>query len=311
MPVKVAEEWLTTCGGCEVTLLDVGEPLLDILPELEFVHMPVLMDHKYSGQAGENPGTLVIPEADVGFITGGIRHEENRRVAEEMRRKVNTLVAVGACANFGGIPALANMYTVEDIIKMAYDETETTDAHPVPDDDLPKLEERVFAVSEVVKVDLALPGCPTTPELYVQAITALLKGEALVLPERSVCDDCPMKREKKAVTNIKRPLENPEWPADKPIEEVRCLMELGYLCLGPVTHSGCGGEEKVPRCIKAHMTCRGCFGLIREGANPQIDMMTALSSIGLDPRQIEDRRAMFNRFIGAQGRLRPLPQRRK
>jgi len=35
--VKVAEEWLNICGGCEVTILDIGEPLLDLLPELNFV----------------------------------------------------------------------------------------------------------------------------------------------------------------------------------------------------------------------------------------------------------------------------------
>jgi F420-non-reducing hydrogenase small subunit len=35
-----------------------------------------------------------------------------------------------------------------------------------------------------------------------------------------------------------------------------------------------------------------------------VDMMGALSSVGLDPKQIPDRAASFNRFSGA-GRLRP------
>ncbi|MDP2952853.1 MAG: hypothetical protein Q8O76_06015 [Chloroflexota bacterium] len=90
-------------------------------------------------------------------------------------------------------------------------------------------------------------------------------------------------------------------------EEIRCLMELGYLCLGPATRTGCGGVDKVPRCVRAFMPCRGCFGPIRAGANPMVDMMGALSSIGLDPRQIEDRMATFNRFVGVVGRLRPTP----
>jgi F420-non-reducing hydrogenase small subunit len=37
-----------------------------------------------------------------------------------------------------------------------------------------------------------------------------------------------------------------------------------------------------------------------------VDMMGALSSIGLDARQIEDRMATFNRFVGVLGRLRPV-----
>ena len=75
MAVKVAEEWLNICGGCEVTILDIGEPLLDLLPSLDFVHIPVLMDTKYFGQLGERD-ELEIPEADVGIVSGGVRNEK-------------------------------------------------------------------------------------------------------------------------------------------------------------------------------------------------------------------------------------------
>ena len=306
--VRVAEEWLATCGGCEVTILDIGEPLLDLLPKLEFVHMPVLMDHKYYGQTGEKT-ELEIPEADVGIISGSIRTEENQRVAEEMRKKCKTLIAIGSCANFGGIPALGNMYTVQDIFDKVYRGTRSTEPGDTPNVDIPPLTDRVYAVSEVVKVDVQLPGCPTTPELVAEALTCLLEGKPFTLAERSVCDDCPTKREKKAVTKIKRPLEKVEFAPGQRLEEVRCFMEQGYLCQGPATRSGCGGAEKTPRCVRAYMTCRGCFGPIRAGANPMVDMMGALSSIGLDVREIEDRMATFNRFIGVVGRLRPVPAR--
>ena len=52
MPVKVAEEWLNACSGCEISILNTGDALLDLLPELNFVHIPVLIDHKYFGQTG-------------------------------------------------------------------------------------------------------------------------------------------------------------------------------------------------------------------------------------------------------------------
>jgi F420-non-reducing hydrogenase small subunit len=171
---------------------------------------------------------------------------------------------------------------------------------------VPVLKDRVYAISEVVKVDMGLPGCPTTPELVAGALTSLLDGLPFSLVERSVCDDCPTKREKKAVSTLKRPLESMASQPGRPLEDVRCLMEQGYLCLGPATKTGCGGAEKVPRCIRAYMPCRGCFGPIRAGANPMVDMMGAIASIGLDPRQIQDRMATFNRFVGASGRLRPL-----
>ena len=106
---------------------------------------------------------------------------------------------------------------------------------------------------------------------------------------------------------LKRPLQSAEFTVGR-YDNMRCLNEQGILCLGPATKAGCGGSEKTPRCIKAYMPCRGCFGPIRAGVNPMVDMMGALSSVGLDPKVIEDRMATFNRFIGA-GRLRPLPKR--
>ena len=149
MAVKVVEEWLNICGGCEVTILDLGEKLLDLLPKLEFVHMPVLMDHKYFGQTGEK-SEMDIPEADLGIISGGIRNEKEKHVTEEVRKKCKTLVALGSCACFGGIPALANQYTLDDLSNKVYRESKTTDAADTPQENLPPLLDRVYAVDEVV-----------------------------------------------------------------------------------------------------------------------------------------------------------------
>ncbi len=307
MAVRLAEEWFAICGGCEVTILDIGEPLLDILKQLQIVHMPVLMDHKLFGQTGER-AEMEIPEAEVGILTGGIRNEDNKKLAQEMRKKCKTLIALGSCACYGGIPALNNLYTTEEVLQKVYRESCSTEADGLPHEEIPPLTDRVYAVSEVVPVDLSLPGCPTTPEMVTAALTALLENKPLVLASKSVCDECPTKREKKAASTIKRRLEAPEFTPGEPLSEMRCLMEQGFVCNGPATRSGCGGTNGVPRCIRAYMPCEGCFGPLTEKANPMVDMMGALSSVGLDPKQIPDRAATFNRFSGA-GRLRPLPRR--
>lgn len=311
---KVAEEWLNICGGCEVAILDLGEKLLDLLPALEFVHMPVLMDHKYFGQTGEK-SELEIPEADVGMISGGIRNEKERHVAEEMRKKCKTLIALGSCACYGGIPALANMYSVDDLLEKVYRDSVTTESADTPSEDLPPLTDMVYAVDEVVDVDLYIPGCPLNPAVILEALTCLLEGKPFELPERSVCDDCPTVRKEKSDVGLKRPLQDAEFTPGE-YDTLKCFNEQGILCLGPVTRSGCGkhlnGDEQiVPRCVKGFMPCRGCFGPIREGARPLVDMLTALSSIGLDAKLIDDRRALLNRYIGAQKRLRPLPTARR
>lgn len=307
MATRLAEEWFAICGGCEVTILDIGEPLLDVLKQVQIVHMPVLMDHKLFGQTGEKP-EMEIPEAEVGLISGGIRSEEHKKLAQEMRRRCKTLIALGSCACYGGIPALANLYTTQDILNKSYRESITTDANGIPDQDIPPLTDRVYALSEVVPVDMMLPGCPTTPEMVAGALLALLEGRPFTLATKSVCDECPLIREKKSVSTLKRRLEAPAFTPGRPLNEMRCLMEQGFLCLGPATRGGCGGAQGTPRCIRAYMTCEGCFGPLSEKANPMVDMMGALSSIGLDPKQIPDRAATFNRFAGA-GRLRPMPRR--
>jgi F420-non-reducing hydrogenase small subunit len=310
---KIAAEWLNICGGCEVSILDIGEPLLELLPELDFVHIPVLADNKYFGQTGERT-KMELPAADVGIISGGIRNEKEKHVAEEMRAKCKTIVALGSCANFGGIPALANMWPVEELYEKVYRGSMTTESAATPATNLPPLLDRVYALDEVIPVDVAIPGCPPSPDWIAAGLVALLTGKAFQLPDKSVCDECPTKREKKSAGGtIKRPLESVEFAQGEPWEKTRCLMEQGVLCLGPVTRAGCtgiaaeNGGEKVPRCIKGYMPCRGCFGPIRKGANPLVDMMTAISSIGLDAKQVPDRRALLNRYVGAQGRLKPLP----
>lgn len=265
--VKVAEEWFAICGGCEVSILDIGDALLDLLPKLEFVHIPVLMDHKLFGQTGEK-SQMEIPKADVGIITGGVRNEEHIHLAKEMRSKCGVLIALGACATNGGIPALANQYPLADLYEKVYRGSKSTAPAPTPSSNIPPLTDRVYAVSEIVKIDLEIPGCPPVSDHIADAVLHLLEGKPWSLPERSVCDDCPTRREKKTAVKLKRPLTMEGFTPGMPLNEMRCFNETGYMCMGPVTHSGCGGKSITPRCIKGYMPCRGCMGPVRKDCNP-------------------------------------------
>ena len=88
MGVTTALEWLSSCSGCEIAILNIGEDLLELLTEhLDIVHAPVIMDHKYFGQCGDEGTHLEIPEAVVGIVTGGVSNEEHIEVLEEMRHE--------------------------------------------------------------------------------------------------------------------------------------------------------------------------------------------------------------------------------
>ncbi len=303
MPVKIASEWLNSCSGCEIAILNLGETLLDLLPQLDFVHIPVLMDHKYYGQLGDKKH-IDIPKATVGLVSGGIRNEEHMEVALEMRKKCEILIALGTCATHGGIPALINSYTNEELFDQYY-HTESTDPDAqVPTDGIPKLLDRCYALDEQIKVDIYLPGCPPHPDQIATAILALLSGETPDLPFKSVCDTCPAKREGKGkVKEIKRFITTPEFDPDQPIDQMQCLLEQGYLCSGPVTRAGCAGNDgEAPRCISARVPCRGCYGPVRQEGNQLLDMLNALVSNGIDIKSLPDRDSLL-RFSGAHNRL--------
>ncbi len=148
MPVKVSSEWLNSCSGCEIAILNLGETLLEVLPRLAFVHIPVLMDHKYYGQTGEGDTRhLDLPSATVGLISGGIRNREHLEVAEAMRRSCQVVVALGTCATHGGIPSLINGFENEALLERYYRGSETTDPHAPPNDAaLPALLDRTYAL---------------------------------------------------------------------------------------------------------------------------------------------------------------------
>jgi F420-non-reducing hydrogenase small subunit len=311
MPVNVVEDWLNACSGCEISILNVGERLLDLLPSLNFVHMTALVDHKFYGQLGDGT-TMDIPESVVAIVSGGVRNDEQKHELEEIRKKTKFLIALGSCACFGGVPAQANMWKNEDTFEKVFRHCVTTEPAPNPEDpNVPKWTPTCVAVDEVVKIDISIPGCPTHPDWIVEALTALLEGKtAWSLPERSVCDTCPVIREQKSGGGpVKRWLQNIEFNPEEGLEKMRCINEQGFLCMGPVTLAGCAGKNDVPRCIKARTPCRGCFGPIRKGARPMVDMMGALTSVGLDPKSLVDRRAMMNRYIGGHGYLTVIPAR--
>ncbi|ADY73031.1 NADH ubiquinone oxidoreductase 20 kDa subunit [Desulfurobacterium thermolithotrophum DSM 11699] len=254
------------CAGCETSLLDTATKLMDFLDHVELMFFaPTLIDKKYKDLESIPDGSI-----DIGFFTGNVRNSEHEHIAKFMRRKCKTLIAFGICASLGGIKGLVNIYRQEEIVKKAYIETITTDNTegivPQPEYvadgkyplDLPVLKP-ARALDQVVKVDYYVGGCPPHYNHIKWILESILKND---LPAKgswltmgtAVCDACPRNPIryggiKKKPTQVKRTLEKP--PKDV------CLLEAGYLCLGPITQGDCGAA-----CLKANMPCRGCGGPI-------------------------------------------------
>ena len=245
-----------------------------------------------SGQTGQGDTHHIdIPPAVVGLISGGIRDREHLEVAQAMRASCQVVIALGTCATHGGIPSMINGLNNEELLERYYRGCETTDPHADPGDPaLPPLLDRTYALDEKIKVDLYLPGCPPHPDQIGEAIIALLEGRAPNLPTKSVCDTCPTVREGKGkVKKVRRFIQNAHFEPGRPLSEMHCLLEQGYLCMGPVTRAGCAGAQgEAPRCLVARVPCRGCFGPVQHDGNQLLDMLNALASNGIDCNSVTD-----------------------
>ncbi|OHA00670.1 MAG: hypothetical protein A3H71_03475 [Candidatus Sungbacteria bacterium RIFCSPLOWO2_02_FULL_48_13b] len=104
----------------------------------------------------------ILDELDVAFIEGAIASDEHAEKLREIRGKSKKLVAVGACAVVG-MPAGQRNYFSEEQNK----EIEFLIARFSA---LPK----VMKVSDVVKVDAEIPGCPMEPDKFLSAVNGLV-----------------------------------------------------------------------------------------------------------------------------------------
>ena len=141
---KVSSDWLAGCAGCHMSLLDMDERLATVAELVELRATPIT-DLKEPDKTG----------VDVGILEGGINNSANEEVAHKMRSRCNILVALGDCAVFGGVPAMRNFFTLEESLRRAYVETESTDeSGKIPDDPELAVPTKVRALGEVVPVDV-------------------------------------------------------------------------------------------------------------------------------------------------------------
>ncbi len=166
---KLATATLAGCFGCHMSFLDMDERLFDLLELLEFDRSP-LTDIKQVG------------ECDIGLIEGGLCNAENVRVLIDFRKHCKILVAVGACAINGGLPAQRNLMPLRAVLNEVY-LSEPGLAHGgIPDDpELPLLLNKVLPIHEVVTVDYFLPGCPPSGDAIWKFLTDLLAGREPIL----------------------------------------------------------------------------------------------------------------------------------
>ncbi|MGE0357788.1 MAG: NADP oxidoreductase [Burkholderiales bacterium] len=163
--LRVATTSLAGCFGCHMSLLDIDERLFALLERVEFDRSPIT-DVKEVGNC------------DVGLIEGGLCNAENVEVLREFRRRCKVLVAVGACAINGGLPAQRNPLSLPLLLQEVYRSEPGARFGRIPDDpELPLPLNKVHPLHEVVRIDHFIPGCPPSADAIWKVLTGLLAGE--------------------------------------------------------------------------------------------------------------------------------------
>ncbi len=161
---RVAVAKFASCDGCQLTLLDLEDQLLDIAEHFEIAEFPEATSH-------HGPGPY-----DVVFVEGAISTPEQVEQVKALRQEARVLVAIGACATAGGIQAMRNWADHEAFRAAVYEHPEWVDSL-----------ERATPVAEHVKVDAELRGCPIDGDQLLELLAAVLVRRRPQIREEAVC----------------------------------------------------------------------------------------------------------------------------
>ena len=112
---KLAMYWAASCGGCEISVLNIHENILVVDEVFDVAFFPCIADFKTEHVESYPDGYI-----DVCLFNGAIRTSENEEMAKLLRQKSKVMVAYGSCAYEGCIPAMSNLTSKEATFNTVY-----------------------------------------------------------------------------------------------------------------------------------------------------------------------------------------------
>ena len=228
---KLAVWKFASCDGCQLSLLDCEDELLQIAGKIDIAYFMEASRHTVEGPY------------DISLVEGSVTTAHDAERIKEIRRISKALVTIGACATRGGIQALRNAVDVNDFVSIVY-------ARPEYIETL----QHSTAISDHVQVDFELQGCPINKQQLLEVINSALIGRRPEIPAYSVCVEC--KRRGSVCVTVAH-----GTPCLGPVTHAGCgaicpAFNRGcYGCYGPMespntaalasgwTHLTVGGEE--------------------------------------------------------------------
>ncbi|MEK7159145.1 MAG: hypothetical protein AAB766_01445 [Patescibacteria group bacterium] len=210
--ITIAIISLTGCEGCCFAILDWPKKFLALRKKIEIKNFRLFEEDVH----------FDTEKFDIAFIEGSPLTKADVERLKEIRQNSKTLIALGSCADIGGIYHLKNYQDKNKIFNHIYRDEAVGDNFDV------------LSVSELVKVDYVIPGCPITADEFFNFVYQLLIGKNPAVKQNPVCYECQ-------------------------IQGFECLLQKREICLGPITQGGC---EAI--CLKSKQGCWGCRGLVED-----------------------------------------------
>lgn len=259
MPYKSVIMQLASCSGCQLSILNGNHKLLPILQKLDIKYWPM------EGEASKTFGNKVKDrEFIIGFIDGVARTKEETEKVKLLRKKCQIVVCIGACACYGGIKGLANLYDKSELLEKI---EESTEIHL-------DLENYIVNIKDIIDIDMFIPGCPPTTENILATLLYLLSVcediSDHVKKDSCVCDHCNLANE-------------------------GCLLDNNKLCYGSITTAGC---ELM--CPHNNQVCYGCFKNTEKPGIKAIQLKDKINKINtLTKKEATNLQHFLNLYLGS------------
>jgi len=165
-----------------------------------------------------------MPDAyDVAIVEGAVTTDEHVELLRAAREKAAVVIAIGACANIGGIPGMANLLDLDERYEVVYGACDGPRVAAGMRSPMP--------IDAFIDVDYHVPGCPIDTAEFLRVLSRVLLGMKDRTPDLTMCASCK-------------------------VNETVCFYDRGEVCLGLVTRAGCGA-----RCPSLNRPCTGCRGI--------------------------------------------------
>ena len=167
---KIAVFKFSSCAGCQLSLLNLEDRLLDIVGAVELSYFVMAKRENLAGPY------------DIGLVEGAVTTPRELEELKKIREECKILVALGSCACFGGVPSIKNFAgTQQEMEAKVY--THLWDIHSIP----------AHGIDYYVKVDAYLRGCAVDLNELVEFLECAILGTKPRFRTHSVCGECKLK----------------------------------------------------------------------------------------------------------------------